>query len=300
MLCVRRPPASGTTSPARDAGRVRVSAGPGAPAGGPDPPRAGTVGRTPDDWSARGAAYAVSAPHVGGPSLTKVLALARPRPGDRCLDVGTGAGHTAAALADTGAEVLGIDPAEGMLAAARARYEGRPGLSFARAYGHATGLPDASMDVVTARHTLHHHRDLPATLAEVARVLRPGGRFVLVDEITPDPRIDAWLDGIERARDATHVRAYGLPEWRAALAEAGLRWVVGDGETRYPLEVASWIARMQLAPAGAENVRRRFREAPELARALFTIRYDEGGEAERFELPMALVLAVRPAEGERP
>lgn len=277
-----------------------MSAGPGTPGGGGEPLPASAGVHPPSDWSSRGAAYAVSAPHVGGPSLAKLLALARPRPGDRCLDVGTGAGHTAAALADRGAEVLGVDPAEGMLAAARARYGGRPGLRFARAFGHATGLPDASLDVVTARHTLHHHRDLAATLAEVVRVLRPGGRLVLVDEITPDARVDAWLDGIERARDATHVRAYALSEWRAALAAAGLRWVVGDAETRYPLEVDAWIARMQLGRAGAEEVRRRFREAPELARALFTIRYDEGGEAQRFELPMALVLAVRPAEGEPP
>jgi SAM-dependent methyltransferase len=248
-------------------------------------------------WSERGAAYAVSREHVAGPSLPKLLALADPRPGDRCLDVGTGAGHTAACLARAGAEVVALDPADGMLDAARRRYGALPGLRFVEAPGDATGLQDDAFDLVTARHTLHHHADPNATLREIARVLRPGGRFVLVDEITPDPRVDAWLDAVSRARDATHVRAYTLDEWRAMLATAGLRWVVGDTDTRYRMEVDAWIGRMDLPETEQAEVRRLFREAGPLERRLFTIEY-EAGEAVRFALPMAVVLTTRPAEGE--
>ncbi len=255
-------------------------------------------------WSTRGAAYAVSAPHVQGPSLSRLLALARPIAGDLCLDLGTGAGHTAATLARAGAEVVGVDPSAGMLAAARQRYGDVPGLRFVEAPGHATGVPGGSVDLVTARHTLHHHSDLPATLREVARVLKPGGRFVMVDEITPDPSVDAWLDGVQRERDATHVRAYRMDEWRAMLAAAGLAWVVGDADTVYRLEVDAWIARMELPRERAAAVRRRFREAGARERAAFSIRYDDEGEAVTFGLPMALILAqraptpARPAEGD--
>ncbi|MEJ2289128.1 MAG: methyltransferase domain-containing protein [Deinococcales bacterium] len=249
-------------------------------------------------WSRRGPVYAVSREHVAGPSLPRLVALARPRPGDRCLDLGTGAGHTAARLAEAGAEVIGIDPARGMLDAARRRYGALPNLRFVEAPGDATGLPSGSFDIVTARHTLHHHADPMATLSEVTRVLKPGGRFVLVDETTPDPRVDAWLDAVERARDATHVRAYGLDEWRAMLGGAGLQWIVGDIETRYPMEVEAWVGRMALDEAGQAEVRRLFRQAGPLERRLFTIEY-EAGEAVRFALPMALVLATLPEEGRR-
>lgn len=248
-------------------------------------------------WSERGAAYAVSRDHVAGPSLARLLRLADPRRGERCLDLGTGAGHTAAGLAEAGAEVVGLDPAPGMLDAARRRYGALPGVRFVQAPGDATGLPDAAFDVVTARHTLHHHPDPGATLREVARVLRPGGRFVLVDEITPDARVDAWLDAVERARDATHVRAYTLDAWRGMLADAGLRWVTGDGHTRYRMEVDAWIGRMGLGANAQAEVRRLFRAAGPLERRLFGIDY-ESGEAVRFALPMAVVLATRPAEGE--
>ncbi len=258
----------------------------------------GTSAQHPEGgWSERGAAYAVSREHLAGPSLPKLLALADPRPGDRCLDVGTGAGHTAACLARAGAEVVALDPAAGMLDAARRRYGALPGLRFVEAPGDATGLQDDSFDLVTARHTLHHHADPNATLREIARVLRPGGRFVLVDEITPDARVDAWLDAIERARDATHVRAYTLDEWRAMLAAAGLLWVVGDTDTRYQMEVDAWIGRMSLTETEQAVVHRLFREAGPLERRLFTIEY-EAGEAARFALPMAVVLATRPAKGE--
>jgi len=246
-------------------------------------------------WARRGPAYAASAVHLGGPSLPRLLALARPVSSDRCLDIGTGAGHTAARLAPLAAEVIAVDPERAMLASARERYGHLPNLRFVQAPGDATGLQDGCVDLVTARHTLHHHADLPATLREVARVLRPGGRFVLVDEITPDPAVDAWLDAVERARDVTHVRAYTLAEWRTMLADAGLAWVVGDIETRYRMEVDDWIGRMDLGPGGEAEVRRLFREAGSAERRWFDIEVVDG-EAVRFALPMALVLAVRPHE----
>lgn len=250
-------------------------------------------------WSGRGATYAVSGVHRAGPSMEPLIALARPQPADRCVDIGTGTGHTAARLLAEGvAEVVAVDPAEGMLEAARRSYGHLPGLHLVRAAGDATGLPGAAFDLVTARHTLHHHPDPRATLREVARLLKPGGRFVLVDEITPDPRVDAWLDAVSRARDATHVRAYGMDAWRGMLADAGLRWVVGDSATRYRMDTAAWIGRMALPPEGEAEVRRLFREAGPLERELFEIEFDENGEAVRFALPMALVLAVLPAEGE--
>lgn len=250
-------------------------------------------------WAERGAAYAGSAVHRRGPSLTRLLALARPRPTDRCLDVGTGAGHTAAALAPHVAEVIALDPELGMLASARERYGHLPNVRFLHAPGHASGLPDGSVELVSARHTLHHHANVRATLREVARVLTPGGRFVLVDEVTPDAAVDAWLDALERARDPTHVRAYSLAEWRRMLAGAGLSWVTGDTDTRYAMRVDEWLGRMRPEPATEAEVRRLFRQAGPLERRLFGIEFEDG-EAARFSLPMAVVLAVKPQEGRGP
>ncbi len=246
-------------------------------------------------WSERGPGYASSAVHRAGPSLEPLLALARPGPQDRCLDIGTGTGHTAARLAAAAAEVVALDPEPGMLDSARERYGSLANLRFVQAAADDTGLNAASFDIVTARHTLHHHADVAASLREVTRLLKPGGRFVLVDEVTPDPRVDAWLDAVERARDATHVRAYTLAEWQAFLADAGLQWIVGDMHIRYRLRVDDWIGLMRLDAAGDAEVRRLFRQAGELERRLLGIEYAQD-EALAFALPMALVLAVKPSE----
>lgn len=245
-------------------------------------------------WSERGGAYGSSAPHLRGPSLPKLLALARSTSGDVCLDLGTGTGHTAAHLARVAAKVTGLDPAEGMLKAAREAYGGVGNLEFVLAPAQNTGLASNSFDLITARHTLHHHPDLAATLGEVTRLLRPGGRLVLVDEVTPDAEVDVWYDALERTRDYTHVRAYSMSEWQAFIAEAGLEWVVGDAHTVYTLDVAPWVERMDLSPKGAENVYALFREADAHARRTFNIVY-KGGEAVRFDMPMALILAVKPS-----
>jgi SAM-dependent methyltransferase len=246
-----------------------------------------------DAWTERGARYAASEVHKFGPSLPKLLALARPVPTDTCLDVGTGAGHTAAQLARFTKQVYGLDPAEGMLRAARESYGHLGNLEFVSGMGENMGFPDATFDIVTARHTLHHHADPTRTLTELRRVLKPSGRLVLVDEVTPNAQVDAWYHELEAIRDPTHVRAYTLAEWRAFIVEAGLEWVVGDAETLYRLEVASWIERMNPSPEQAEAIRTLFRNADETGRRTFNIRYG-GGNAFSFDMPMALILAVRP------
>lgn len=248
---------------------------------------------TAHSWSARGNHYATSEVHKSGPSLSKLLALARPTRTDVCLDIGTGTGHTAAALADYAAQVVGLDVSKGMLRAARDLYSDLGNLEFVLAPAHDTGLKSNTFDIVTARHTLHHHPDLAASLSEIKRLLKPGGRLIIVDEITPDPEVDAWFDTLERTRDHTHVRAYAMSEWQSMILDAGLTWIVGDSETRYSLEVESWLERMSLSHEATEAAYALFASADDHARNVFTIEY-KSERARRFEMPMALILALKP------
>lgn len=108
-----------------------------------------------------------------------------PQPGERALDVATGTGMVALALAKRGAHVTGLDQSEQMLAAARAKLERRPELaervSFVR--GEAERLPfeDASCDALTFTYLLRYVDDRDATMAELSRVVRPGGRIGMVE-----------------------------------------------------------------------------------------------------------------------
>jgi demethylmenaquinone methyltransferase/2-methoxy-6-polyprenyl-1,4-benzoquinol methylase len=102
-----------------------------------------------------------------------------PRPGQRILDVATGTGMVARAVAARGAEVTAIDQSEAMLAVARARNPA--GVTLVR--GEAEDLPfdTASFDALTFTYLLRYVDDPQATLTELARVVKPGGRIGMVE-----------------------------------------------------------------------------------------------------------------------
>jgi demethylmenaquinone methyltransferase / 2-methoxy-6-polyprenyl-1,4-benzoquinol methylase len=108
-----------------------------------------------------------------------------PRPGQRVLDVATGTGLVAGEVARRGCEVVGLDQSEAMLAMAEARLAADHGLAdrVTFVHGEAERLPfaDCSFDALTFTYLLRYFDDRPATLRELARVVRPGGRIGMVE-----------------------------------------------------------------------------------------------------------------------
>jgi len=112
----------------------------------------------------------------------RLVALAQLGPGQRALDVCCGTGDVALTLARTGAQVTGLDFSPEMLAVARRRAQtSNAPVEFVQ--GDALALPfaDATFDAVTISYGLRNLADFAAGLAEMARVLRPGGRLVVLD-----------------------------------------------------------------------------------------------------------------------
>jgi demethylmenaquinone methyltransferase / 2-methoxy-6-polyprenyl-1,4-benzoquinol methylase len=114
--------------------------------------------------------------------------LAAVGPGDRVLDVATGTGDLALELADRvapGGEVVGSDFAEAMLERARAKAAGRADVSFEWGDALALDHPDGAFDAATVGFGARNFADLHRGLAEMARVVRPGGRVVVLEITTP-------------------------------------------------------------------------------------------------------------------
>lgn len=248
-------------------------------------------------WSERAEQYASSEIFRHGPELRVLIALARPTWSDACLDIGTGAGHTAALLAQRARSVLGLDPAEGMLRQAKERYGHLGNLDFCFGYAHDTGQLAESYDVITVRHAAHHFPDIPGFLAEAARILKPGGRLVVVDEVTTDPDIDDWFNALESLRDREHTRAYQLREWRDYVGGSSLRWVVGDDHTRLPIDIPNWLARSNIDHHERADVYEHFSLATPRERSLLNIRF-EGKTPVTFDLPLGVMLMTKPVEGQ--
>lgn len=114
-----------------------------------------------------------------------VLDLAAPLPPPvSLLDVGCGTGRLlrAAALRWPDAQLIGVDPAQGMVDVAR---QLTPGVTIHRGLAESLPLPNATVDLVFSTLSFHHWHDQAAGVREIARVLRPGGHFVLADFTLP-------------------------------------------------------------------------------------------------------------------
>jgi len=107
-----------------------------------------------------------------------MLALAGDLAGRRILDAGCGSGPLIAALRDRGAVVTGIDKSAGMLEVARRRLGDDADLQVAE-LGRPLAFPDGTFDDITASLVLHYLEDWGPALAELRRVLKPGGRLII-------------------------------------------------------------------------------------------------------------------------
>lgn len=219
------------------------------------------------------ARYATEQLFVAGEELTTLVKLARPRGTETVLDLGTAAGHVALALAPHVRLAVALDPAVAMLREARrlARERGATNLRLIGALADPVPFADAQFDLVTCRYAAHHFPDLPGALFEVVRVMKPGGRFFVVDTVAPeDEELDRFINDIEQLRDPSHARDYRLSEWHDAFTGFGLRYEL-HARWPLPLQVASWVARVGTPAANVARLRERFGTAPAKALEAFQI-----------------------------
>lgn len=114
----------------------------------------------------------------------ETLALLAADPGERIVDVGSGTGYLLASIADAvgpAGAAYGVDPSPAMNALAAARTADRPWVRVLDGDALALPLPDGSCDAAVSTQVLEYVADVPAALAEVRRVLRPGGRALVLD-----------------------------------------------------------------------------------------------------------------------
>jgi SAM-dependent methyltransferase len=188
-----------------------------------------------DLWSDRAQAYRDSMTHATGDDLDLVVAWCEPGPEVTVLDVATGGGHVARRLREAGAQVVTVDAAPGMQPDVIAPADHLP-------------FADASFDAVACRIAAHHFPDVLAAMREMARVARH--RVVVCDNtFTSESAEEA-----DRLRDPSHVRNYGVAEWRSFFELAGLEVAEEATMVRYT-DFADWLARTETPEGDRPRVR---------------------------------------------
>ncbi len=244
-------------------------------------------------FSAAAAAYATSGVHAAGPDLEAMLAQADIQGDERVLDLGCGAGHTALFFAPHVAEVDAIDLSEPMLEQGRrlAKERGLGNVRWQRGDVENLPFPDRHFDRVTSRQSAHHYTDPEQALQEVVRVLRPGGRFVLLDSVAPeDCAGDTFLNTFEILRDASHVRDHRVSDWCRMFEAAGLRSEAGP-RWWLDMDFGDWVRRSDTSGEAVEALRGFVQRAPSDVRAPF---FPDPVGCSRVKLEAGLVVGTKP------
>lgn len=231
-----------------------------------------------DQFGRMAGAYATSIGHAKGADLQILVEFLQPDPRMSVLDVATGAGHTAAAIAPLVDRVVALDLAPEMLLETQqlARRCDLTNIEMTLADAEAIPFRDQAFDGVACRIAPHHFLDFRRAVNEMARVLRRGGRLAVEDSCSPpDAALDAFLHRLEVTRDATHVRSYSENEWRAALSDAGL-YVDRVQIYRKAHPIDEWTARSGLDEQQAAEVYDVLAAATPAARQYFEMAYDKG------------------------
>lgn len=201
--------------------------------------------------------------------LRALVERAQPQPDERWLDAACGPGIIARRFATVAGSVHGVDVTARMIQTARAEATaaGLDNVSFEVADATATGLPAASFDGAVTRFSVHHIPVASRLFDELARVVRPGGTIVVLDQVADDdPEDRSWSQEVERLRDPSHWISLSPAAMRSLGERAGLT-LRSEQRFGFELDFDDWLRRgtddaashalveraLELRPGGTER-----------------------------------------------
>lgn len=237
-----------------------------------------------DYFSRTAEGYVASFSHKAGSDLDRLIEIGEWDTSQRALDVATGGGHTALAVAPHVGQVTVTDLTPRMLAKAREFIlaQGITNAVFQEADAENLPFAEGSFERVTCRIAPHHFPDMARFVREVARVLAPGGLFLLIDCMAPsDPELDIFDNRVEKWRDPSHGRSCTVEEWQAFFAEAGLS-IEHLEFFRKSHDYDDWTLRSQLPLDEKEQLARFILESNVRIQRYFEVKRKANGQLESF------------------
>jgi ubiquinone/menaquinone biosynthesis C-methylase UbiE len=213
------------------------------------------------------------------------------------IDVACGPGTFTRPFASRVRRAVGVDLTPAMIEKARAEAAraGITNIEFIRGDIYALPFADGVASIVTCGYAFHHMQEPAHALAEMARVLRPGGRAAIVDIIVPEGPGGAIQNNIERVRDPSHANAQSVSQFRGLIKDAGLR-LLSEEQRPHWYDFDLWMRNAGSVPGDANyiQVRRMMEEIMANDTSGLNPRYSKKTGSFEFLHTILLLVAEKP------
>lgn len=238
--------------------------------------------------------YITSEIHAKGDDLNLLVEWIKPQNHWVVLDIATGGGHVAKALAPHAGMVFSTDLTEKMLSNT-AKHLNKDFNNIFYVVADAEKLPflEETFDLVTCRIAPHHFPNPAEFIKEASRVLKPGGKFLLIDNVAPaDKKLDEFMNTAEKLRDESHVRCLTKAEWRQFFTHSSLK-EVRDIDRKKNFIFKTWVVRTASSQQQMDTVEKYILKGDEEIKNYFSVTLTSDGSVESHQIDEWMVLTEK-------